>query len=124
MVDKTDQGTEDPDLQPLRSASTPNRTRDMSQMAAMSRRRFVCFQFVSLLTALITCFTLLGVTLLKNEELQNRLLRLGQTATCLLNTSTTDPQLLPENPEPANWNNFFAFLLRLSQSCAASNHSN
>jgi hypothetical protein len=96
----------------------------MSQMAAMSRRRFVCFQFVSLLTALITCFTLLGVTLLKNEELQNRLLRLGQTATCLLNTSTTDPQLLPENPEPANWNNFFAFLLRLSQSCAASNHSN
>lgn len=124
MVDKTDQGTEDPDLQPLRSVSAPNRTRDMSQMAAMSRRRFVCFQFVSLLTALITCFTLLGVTLLKNEELQNRLLRLGQTATCLLNTSTTDPQLLPENPEPANWNNFFAFLLRLSQSCAASNHSN
>lgn len=124
MVDKTDQGTEDPDLQPLRSISAPNRTRDMSQMAAMSRRRFVCFQFVSLLTALITCFTLLGVTLLKNEELQNRLLRLGQTATCLLNTSTTDPQLLPENPEPANWNNFFAFLLRLSQSCAASNHSN
>ena len=124
MVDKTDQGTEDPDLQPLRSTSAPNRTRDMSQMAAMSRRRFVCFQFVSLLTALITCFTLLGVTLLKNEELQNRLLRLGQTATCLLNTSTTDPQLLPENPEPANWNNFFAFLLRLSQSCAASNHSN
>lgn len=124
MVDKTDQGTEDPDLQPLRSVSAPNRTRDMSQMAAMSRRRFVCFQFVSLLTALITCFTLLGVTLLKNEELQNRLLRLGQTATCLLNTSTTDPQLLPENPEPANWNNFFAFLLRLSQSCAASDHSN
>ena len=124
MVDDMDKGTEDPALEPLRSASNPNRTKDLSQMAAMSRRRFVCFQFVSLLTALITCFTLLGVTLLKNEELQNRLLRVGQTATCLLNTSTTDPQLLTETQEPANWNNFFAFLLRLSQSCAAANNSN
>ena len=124
MTDDMDKGTEDPALEPLRSTSNPNRTKDLSQMAAMSRRRFVCFQFVSLLTAFITCFTLLGVTLLKNEELQNRLLRVGQTATCLLNTSTTDPQLLTETQEPANWNNFFAFLLRLSQSCAAANNSN
>ena len=124
MSNEPDKGTEDPDLQPLRSIPTQTRIRELSQLAVMSRPRFVCFQFVSVLTALITCFTLLGVTLLKNEELQNRLLRVGQTATCLLNTTTTESNLLPENPEPANWNNILAFLLRLSQSCANPEPSN
>jgi hypothetical protein len=77
---------------------------------------------VTLLTAIITCFTLLAVALLKNEELQNRLLNLGQAANCVLNATASaqnDPALLTPDPEPANLNNFLLFLLNLSKSCAA-----
>ena len=84
-----------------------------------------------MLTVIITSISLLAVALLKNEELQNRLLNLGKTANCILNITTNnleadndDPDSMPVDPEPANWNNFFNFLLKLSNSCAALNQSN
>ena len=110
--------------QPLRAGSVrrPVLAPTQSELAVMSRPRFVCFQMVTLLTAIITCFTLLAVALLKNEELQNRLLNLGQAANCVLNATASaqnDPALLTPDPEPANLNNFLLFLLNLSKSCAA-----
>lgn len=111
--------------QPLRASSMrrrPGLAPTQSELAVMSRPRFVCFQMVTLLTAIITCFTLLAVALLKNEELQNRLLNLGQAANCVLNATASaqnDPALLTPDPEPANLNNFLLFLLNLSKSCAA-----
>ena len=97
------------------SSSSPTPAADL---AHMSRRRFFCFQTVTLLTAFITCFTLLSVTLLKNEELQNKLLNLGQTANCLLNASSNDQSwALKQQQSPANWNDILDFILKLSHTC-------
>ena len=103
--------------EPLRNLHRRHMNPDSPDLARMSRRRFFCFQTVTLLTALITCFTLLAVTLLKNEELQNKLLNFGQTASCLLNATT----LLPpkEKEEDVNWNDFLNLLLKMSSTCAA-----
>ena len=104
-------------IEPLRNLHRRHMNPDSPDLARMSRRRFFCFQTVTLLTALITCFTLLAVTLLKNEELQNKLLNFGQTASCLLNATT----LLPpkEKEEDVNWNDFLNLLLKMSSICAA-----
>lgn len=97
------------------SSSSPTPAADL---ANMSRRRFFCFQTVTLLTAFITCFTLLSVTLLKNEELQNKLLNLGQTANCLLNATTSNDQSWAlKQQSPANWNDILDFILKLSHTC-------
>ena len=96
------------------SSSSPTPAADL---AHMSRRRFFCFQTVTLLTAFITCFTLLSVTLLKNEELQNKLLNLGQTANCLLNASSNDQSWALKQQSPANWNDILDFILKLSHTC-------
>ena len=96
------------------SSSSPTPAADL---AHMSRRRFFCFQTVTLLTAFITCFTLLSVTLLKNEELQNKLLNLGQTANCLLNASSNDQSWALKQQSPANWNDILNFILQLSHTC-------
>lgn len=96
------------------SSSSPTPAADL---ANMSRRRFFCFQTVTLLTAFITCFTLLSVTLLKNEELQNKLLNLGQTANCLLNASSNDQSWALKQQSPANWNDILDFILKLSHTC-------
>ena len=103
--------------EPLRNLHRRHANTESPDLARMSRRRFFCFQTVTLLTALITCFTLLAVTLLKNEELQNKLLNFGQTASCLLNATT----LLPpkEKEEDVNWNDFLSLLLKMSSTCAA-----
>ena len=103
--------------EPLRNLHRRHVNPDSPDLARMSRRRFFCFQTVTLLTALITCFTLLAVTLLKNEELQNKLLNFGQTASCLLNATT----LLPpkDKEEDVNWNDFLNLLLKMSSTCAA-----
>ena len=103
--------------EPLRNLHRRHVNPDSPDLARMSRRRFFCFQTVTLLTALITCFTLLAVTLLKNEELQNKLLNFGQTASCLLNATT----LLPpkDKEEDVNWNDFLSLLLKMSSTCAA-----
>lgn len=103
--------------EPLRNLHRRHMNPDSPDLARMSRRRFFCFQTVTLLTALITCFTLLAVTLLKNEELQNKLLNFGQTASCLLNATT----LLPpkDKEEDVNWNDFLSLLLKMSSTCAA-----
>ena len=103
--------------EPLRNLHRRHMNPDSPDLARMSRRRFFCFQTVTLLTALITCFTLLAVTLLKNEELQNKLLNFGQTASCLLNATT----LLPpkDKEEDVNWNDFLNLLLKMSSTCAA-----
>ena len=103
--------------EPLRNLHRRHANPDNPDLARMSRRRFFCFQTVTLLTALITCFTLLAVTLLKNEELQNKLLNFGQTASCLLNAT---PLLPPKDKEEdVNWNDFLSLLLKMSSTCAA-----
>ena len=104
--------------EPLRNLHRRHVNPDSPDLARMSRRRFFCFQTVTLLTALITCFTLLAVTLLKNEELQNKLLNFGQTASCLLNATTLLPPKEKEG-EDVNWNDFLSLLLKMSSTCAA-----
>ena len=89
-------------------------------LATMSRRRFFCFQTVTLLTALITGFTFIAVALLKNDEMQDKLQNLGSTATCLLNATANEQKLSPEQPTPANWKDLFAFILKLSNTCVLS----
>ena len=112
--------------EPLRSINRRNTNPSSPDLANMSRKRLFCVQSVTLLTACITCFTLLSVTLLKNEELQKKLLNFGQTANCLLNATANDQNLIPtkEDSDAANWNNFFAFILRLSSTCAAVTNNN
>ena len=112
--------------EPLRSINRRNTNPSSPDLATMSRKRLFCVQSVTLLTACITCFTLLSVTLLKNEELQKKLLNFGQTANCLLNATANDQNLIPtkEDSDAANWNNFFAFILRLSSTCAAVTNNN
>lgn len=104
--------------EPLRNLHRRHVNPDSPDLARMSRRRFFCFQTVTLLTALITCFTLLAVTLLKNEELQNKLLNFGQTASCLLNATTLLPPKEKEG-EDVGWNDFLSLLLKMSSTCAA-----
>ena len=104
--------------EPLRNLHRRHMNPDSPDLARMSRRRFFCFQTVTLLTALITCFTLLAVTLLKNEELQNKLLNFGQTASCLLNATTLLPPKEKEG-EDVGWNDFLSLLLKMSSTCAA-----
>ena len=104
--------------EPLRNLHRRHLNPDSPDLARMSRRRFFCFQTVTLLTAFITCFTLLSVTLLKNEELQNKLLNLGQTANCLLNATTSNDQNWAlKQQSPANWNDILDFILKLSHTC-------
>ena len=92
-----------------------------SDMAHMSRRRFFCFQTVTLLTALITGFTFIAVALLKNDEMQDKLQNLGTTATCLLNVTAHEQKINPEQPAPTNWNDFLALILKLSNTCVLAN---
>lgn len=109
--------------EPLRRRNNPEL---VAAAATMSRHRFVIFQMVTVVTALITCFTLLSVTMLQNKELQTRLIHWGDKATCILENSANVPTDLPlyqEDPESAekqiNWSNVLLFMLNLKKECAA-----
>ena len=84
-------------------------------LATMSQPRFITFQVCSLLSALIGCFTVLAVTLLKNEELSNKILNWGNTANCMLN-ATNEHQLL-SNETTKDWVDVLDFLLQLKGQC-------
>lgn len=89
-------------------------------LATMSRPRFVTFQLVTLTTAFLTCLTVLGLALLKNSELQNKILSYwGNAASCILNTTETDLQLMKGDPETEslNWTSLFRLLLQLGSQC-------
>ena len=77
--------------------------RNPEQMANMSRSRYISFQLVSILIAVLTLLTVLTVTLMQNAELQNQFLHWGDTASCFLNTT----ELKKKDPEAAtqkiNW---------------------
>ena len=93
------------------------RAAEEAQLATMSRPRFVTFQLVTLTTALFTCLTVLALALMKNTELQKRLLNWGSTADCILNH--TDPLLTNEDSAAAEsgWTTLFNLVLHLSQQC-------
>lgn len=94
---------------------------ELDQLATMSRPRFVTFQLVTLTTAFLTCLTVLGVALLKNTELQNKILNWGDTASCILNNTQTDLSLMKEDPDTGykafDWNSMIQLLLQLGSQC-------
>ena len=98
------------------------------QMATMSRPRFVTFQLVTLTTAFLTCLTVLGLAVLKNTELQDRILNWGDTASCILNVSQTDLHLTKENPDAEltvfDWNHLLQVLLQLGTQCSSTSDPN
>ena len=61
--------------------------RNTEQVANMSRSRYISYLMVTVLVAVLTCFTVLIVTLMQNAELQNRFLHWGDAASCFLNTT-------------------------------------
>ena len=105
--------------EPLRRAINRQDQQEDS-LATMSRRRFVTFQMVTVLTAIITCMTLLAVSLLKSNQMQERLLSWGETSTCVLNASTD----LPYNDnndggsDRKDLSSVMDFLMRLSKECS------
>lgn len=96
-----------------------------AQLATMSRPRFVTFQLVTLTTAFLTCLTVLGLAVVKNTELQDRILNWGDTASCLLNVSQTDLHLTKEDPDTEltvfDWNHLLQLILQLGTQCSAHN---
>ena len=92
-------------------------------LATMSRPRFITFQVCSLLTVVITCLTLFAVTLLKNEEMSNKILNWGNTATCMLNATTEHHLLSNETTKPKDWIDMMDFLLQLKGQCLSSANS-
>ena len=92
-------------------------------LATMSRPRFITFQVFSLLTVVITCFTLFAVTLLKNEEMSNKILNWGNAATCMLNATTEHQLLSNETTTPKDWIDMMDFLLQLKGQCLSAPNS-
>ena len=105
--------------EPLRRAIN-RRDQQTDSLATMSRRRFVTFQMVTVLTAIITCLTLLAVSLLKSDQMQERLLSWGETATCVLNASTDLPydDTDDDNSTRKDLSSVMDFLMRLSKECS------
>ena len=100
---------------------------EADQLAALSRPRFFTLQLVTLLTALLTCLTVLGLALMKNTELQHLLLNWGTAADCILNHNQTDLQLMKEDPvsraEVFDWTKFLQVLLQLGRQCSGDDQS-
>ena len=95
---------------------------ELDQLATMSRPRFVTFQLVTLSTAFLTCLTVLGLALLKNSELQNKILNYwGNTATCILNNTQNDLGVMIEKnkaeSETFDLTSLFQLLLQLGGQC-------
>ena len=110
--------------EPLRNIFRGRRGEPPEALATMSRHRFITFEAVTVLTALLTCFTLLLMSLLKNEELSGKILNWGNTASCILN-ATSEHQLRESNEtQPKDWIDVMDFLLQLRGQClAATNFS-
>ena len=100
---------------------------ETDQLAALSRPRFVTLQLVTLLTALLTCLTVMGLALMKNTELQHLLLNWGTAADCILNHNQTDLKLTKEDPdsraEVFDWAKFLQVLLQLGRQCSSTDQS-
>ena len=92
--------------------------RNTEQVANMSRSRYISYLLVTVLVAVLTCFTVLIVTLMQNVELQNRFLHWGDAASCFVNTT----DLTKKDPEAAiqkiNW---LELLLRFLNHCVLNN---
>ena len=105
--------------EPLRNIFRGRRGEPPEVLATMSRRRFITFEAVTVLTALLTCFTLLLVSLLQNAELSGKILNWGNTASCILN-ATSEHQLRETNEtQPRDWIDVVDFLLQLRGQCSA-----
>ena len=92
--------------------------RNTEQVAHMSRSRYISFQLVSTLIAVLTLLTVLAMTLMQNAELQNRFLHWGDKASCFLNTT----ELKKEDPEAATQKiNWLELLLGFLKHCVLMN---
>ena len=101
--------------EPLRRLNNRRSENSEAQLATMSRNRFLTVQLVTVFTLV----TMLGITWLSNDQLQQKMSRWGQTADCLLNNTSDVP--LPREGEPvtpADWARVLDFLLMLKRQCS------
>ena len=107
--------------EPLRRLNNRRSDNSEAQLATMSRNRFMTAQFVTVFTlvTMFTLFTMLVVTLLSNDQMQQKILHWGQTADCLLNNTSDVP--LPKEGDPealTDWTKVLDFLLKLRRQCS------
>ena len=101
--------------EPLRRLNNRRSDNSEAQLATMSRNRFMAIQLISMFTLV----TMVVVTLLSNDQMQQKILHWGQTADCLLNNTSDVP--LPREGEPvtpADWAKVLDFLLMLKRQCS------
>ena len=101
--------------EPLRRLNNRRSDNSEAQLATMSQNRFMAVQLVSMFTLI----TMVVVTLLSNDQMQQNILHWGQTADCLLNNTSDGPLPKEGDPEtPADWAKVLDFLLKLRRQCS------